>query len=225
MNQKQRQRLGSAIGSAILSCAALSLTTIDTAQAAVLTYNFGVGGGPSGFFKFNNSSLKGIGDEEIAVSEGRLNGFTAPNVSSAQLQGKEYHDLAGAIALLYQGEFQGLRASGSDSVTKEINTRYPGEPGGPAYIKYEAGALWRMDRGASPPDTWTSYFSGFRQILVTPPNDRQYITDRIIINDRKVSYRLVDTAAEPVPEPVTVAGTALALAGLSWLKQKKKQAA
>ena len=219
MNQKQRQRLGSAIGSAILSCAALSLTTIDTAQAAVLTYNFGVGGGPSGFFKFNNSSLRGIGDEEIAVSEGKLNGFTSAFSS------KEYDNLAGAIVLFSQGEFRGLRASGGDQSTREINTRYPGEPGGPAYIKYEAGALWRMDRGASRPDTWTSYFSGFRQILVTPPNDRQYITDRIIINDREVSYTLVDTAAEPVPEPVTVAGTALALAGLSWLKQKKKQAA
>lgn len=58
MNQKQRQRLGSAIGSAILSCAALSLTTIDTAQAAVLTYNFGVGGGPSGFLSLTTPRLE-----------------------------------------------------------------------------------------------------------------------------------------------------------------------
>ncbi|MBE9185846.1 PEP-CTERM sorting domain-containing protein [Microcoleus sp. LEGE 07076] len=42
--------------------------------------------------------------------------------------------------------------------------------------------------------------------------------------DRPVSYTLVDTAAEPVPEPITVAGTALALVGLSWLKQNKKMA-
>ena len=219
MNQKQRQRLGSAIASTILSCAALSLTTIDKAQAAVLTYNFGVGGGPSGFFKFNNSSLTGIGSEEIAVSEGRLNGFTSAFSS------KEYDNLAGASVLFSQGEFRGLRASGGDSSTREINTSYPGEPGGPYYIKYEAGASWWMGSGASRPDTWTSYFSGFRQILVTPPNDRQYITDRIIINDREVSYTLVDTEAEPVPEPLTAGGTALALAGLSWLKHKKKVAA
>ncbi|WP_442923128.1 PEP-CTERM sorting domain-containing protein [Microcoleus sp. A006_D1] len=32
----------------------------------------------------------------------------------------------------------------------------------------------------------------------------------------------MDTAAEPVPEPITVGGTALALAGLIWLKHKKK---
>ena len=212
-------RLGSAIGSTILSCAALSLATIDTAQAAVLTYNFGVGGGPSGFLKFNNSSLRGIGAEEIAVSEGKLNGFTSA------FSGKEYDNLAGAIALFYQGEFRGLLASGGDSSTKEINI--PAEvPGGPYYIKYEAGALWRMEtNGRSGAGMWRSYFSGFRQTLVTPPNDRKYIIDRTIINDAPVSYTLVDTAAEPVPEPVTVAGTALALAGLSWLKHKKKMAA
>ena len=39
-----------------------------------------------------------------------------------------------------------------------------------------------------------------------------------------IAYTLVDTAAEPVPEPITFAGTALAIAGLSWLKHKKKMA-
>ncbi|MCC3638810.1 MAG: hypothetical protein JGK13_31410 [Microcoleus sp. PH2017_37_MFU_D_B] len=68
MNQKQRQRLGSAIGSTILSYAALSLVGVDKTQAAVLTYNFQVEkGGGSGFFKFSDSSLTGIGSEKIAV--------------------------------------------------------------------------------------------------------------------------------------------------------------
>jgi hypothetical protein len=35
----------------------------------------------------------------------------------------------------------------------------------------------------------------------------------------------VDIEPEPVPEPLTAGGTALALAGLTWLKQKKKMAA
>jgi len=39
-----------------------------------------------------------------------------------------------------------------------------------------------------------------------------------------VSYTLVKTEPEPVPEPLTAGGTALALAGLSWLKHKKKMA-
>jgi hypothetical protein len=38
-----------------------------------------------------------------------------------------------------------------------------------------------------------------------------------------VSYTLVNR--ETVPEPLTAGGTALALAGLSWLKHKKKMAA
>jgi hypothetical protein len=50
------------------------------------------------------------------------------------------------------------------------------------------------------------------------------LTDRSIYRDDEVDYTLVDIAPEPVPEPLTAGGTALALAGLSWLKQKKKMA-
>jgi hypothetical protein len=35
----------------------------------------------------------------------------------------------------------------------------------------------------------------------------------------------VDTEAEAVPEPLTAGAAALALAGLSWLKHKKKMTA
>jgi hypothetical protein len=225
MNLKQTQRVGSAIASTILCLAAVSLATVDKAQAAILTYNFGIGDArPLGFFKFNNTSLTGIGDEEIAVSEGKLNDFTASFFGgNYQLQGKEYYDLAGAIVLFYQGEFRGLRASGSDSATSEINIP-AGEPGGPYNIKYRGSASWSMDtNGRSSPDFWQSYFSGYREVIVTPPNSRPVIADRTIINNGEVIYTLVDTAAEPVPEPVTIAGTALAIAGFSWLKSQKKK--
>ena len=225
MNQKQRQRLGSAIASTILGFATLSLAPIDTAQAAVLTYNFGVGGGQSGFFKLSNSSLTGIGSERIAVSEGRLNGFTASFGTPYQLKGKDYYDLARAIALFYRGEFQGLLAGGGDLSTSEINIP-PEVPGGPYYLKYEGRAFWSMaTNGGSGTNFWQSYFSGYREILVTLMSGQQLIVERTIINDAKVSYTLVDTAAEPVPEPITIAGTALALAGLSWLKHQKKKVA
>ena len=219
MNQKQRQRVGSAIASTILSCAALSLAVVDKAQAAVLTYNFEVSGGwPSGFFKLNNTSLTGIGDEEIAVSEGKLNHFTSAFSS------KEYYNLAGAIVLFYQGEFRGLQARGSDSSTREIDL--PDVPGGPYYVKYDSSAYWRMDTsGASSPGRWRSYFSGSRETIIRNRERVLAIDGRRIINSAQVSYTLVDTEAEPVPEPITIAGTALGLAGLSWLKHKKKMAA
>jgi hypothetical protein len=51
------------------------------------------------------------------------------------------------------------------------------------------------------------------------------LINRSIYRDTPVSYTLVDTEPEPVPEPLTAGGTALALAGLSWLKHKKKMAA
>jgi hypothetical protein len=49
--------------------------------------------------------------------------------------------------------------------------------------------------------------------------------DRSFSRDVPVSLILVDTEPEAVPEPLTAGGTALALAGLTWLKQKKKMAA
>jgi hypothetical protein len=50
------------------------------------------------------------------------------------------------------------------------------------------------------------------------------LVNRSSTRDYEVSYTLVNTEAEPVPEPLTAGGTALALAGLSWLKHKKKMA-
>jgi hypothetical protein len=71
MSQKQRQRLGSAIASTILSLfSAVSLVGVDKAQAAVLTYSSL--DNSSNFFKVNNSSLTGIGVEYVTVSEGKF---------------------------------------------------------------------------------------------------------------------------------------------------------
>ncbi|WP_293354087.1 MULTISPECIES: PEP-CTERM sorting domain-containing protein [unclassified Microcoleus] len=212
MNQKQRQRLGSAIASTILSFAAVSVAAVEKAQAAVLTYNFQVEkGGGSGFFKFSDSSLTGIGYEKIAVGEGRFN--TPIRVY------KDDYDLAGAIALFNQGNFRGLQASGVEYATTEEAR------GGTDYIKFQSSATWYMGtEEASNLGTWASYFWGYGETIVS--NRNGYLgRGRTIISSARVSYTLVDTAAEPVPEPITIAGTGLALVGLSWLKHKKKMAA
>lgn len=224
MNQKQRQRLGSAIASTILSFAALSLAAVDKAQAAVLTYNFEVETvGAGGFFKFSNSSLTGIEREELAVSEGRLNGFTAPSNSNYQQQGKEYYDLVGATVVFFQGEFIGILASGNDGASGEVDL--PDVPGGPFYVKYQSWATWYTYSGAAIVDGIKRSSSSFQGSIGTVISNRERvlaISDRRIISGADISYTLVDTAAEPVPEPITVGGTALALAGLSWLKHQKK---
>jgi hypothetical protein len=177
-----------------------------------------------GFFKLSNSSLTGIGSEQIAVGEGRFNTFATASDSSNGLKGKDFYDLAGAIALFFQGEFRGLSASGSDTATREIDL--PDVPGGPFYVKYDSGASWSIGTsGASSPDMWRSYFSGYRETIVSNREGPFIIINRRILNGAEVSYSLVNTEAEPVPEPLTAGGTALALAGLSWLKHKKKMAA
>ena len=123
MNQKQRQRLGSAIiASTMLSCAAVSLAGVDQAQAAVLTYNFTVGDNlGSGFFKFNNSSFAGIGEETFLVSEGRFDTPLVINDSNYGLKGKDYYDLVGAKILFDGGILSGLQARGEDFATNKIN--------------------------------------------------------------------------------------------------------
>jgi hypothetical protein len=222
MNHKQMPRLGSAIASTILSVFwAVSLVGVDKAQAATLTYNLQVGGSQGkNFFKVDNSSLTGIGEEYIRVSEGRLYGFTLP--------GKEYDNLAGAGALFYQGDFIGLQVSRSDYATSEIILIPPDEPGGPLYIKSTRNIYWSITNYRTGFSTWDpAVLNGYYEQYTSYNGGSTDLTNRSFFNDISVSYNLVDTAAaaEPVPEPLTAGGTALALAGLSWLKHKKKMAA
>jgi hypothetical protein len=218
MNQKQMPRLGSAIASTILSVfSAVSLVGVDKAQAAILTYNFNADGYASGSFKVDNSSVTGIDFEGIPVSEGRLYSFI--------LEGEEYSNLAGATAIFSEGDFRGLWASGSDYVAYE-SISAPDEPGGTFYLVEERYLYWEI---------YYTYFSGYSQNSLRSFNYESYIDDGSLIEesyvplyspfwrDKEVSYTLVKT--ETVPEPLTAGGTALALAGLSWLKHKKKMAA
>jgi len=214
-------RLGSAIASTILSLfSAVSLVGVDQAQAAVLHYNFDAESGyASGFFKVDNSSLTGTGIEveEIAVSEGRLYGVTLS--SEYKKHPKEYYDLAGATAYFYQGNFRGLRASGFDELTPEDNIIVDE---GETYYTNNTGAIqWSMDtNGLASDEMWTSIFAGYYEVILGLD-----AVDRRIAFGTPVSYTLVNTEPSPVPEPLTAGGTALALAGLSWLKHKKKMAA
>ena len=212
MSNKLLPRLGSAIASTILSYAAVSFVVVDKAQAAVLNYTINgsyiSGGSNLSFLKVDTSSLTGIGSEQIAVSEGRFYGGTLEG-------GKEYDNLAGESAVFYQGDFRGLRASGGDDVIREIIIP-PDEPGGPLYVKVDRRIYWILET--------TSFFRYYDEYTTyNAGSPRQ--TNRDYVRNSPVSYTLVNTEPSPVPEPLTAGGTALALAGLSWLKHKKKMAA
>jgi len=221
MSHKQMPRLGSAIASTILSlCSAVSLIGIDQAQAAVLHYNFQIENGVgNGSFKVDTSSLTGIGYEEVFVSDGILSSaFYVPNgygpkwvngLLYLQTFGgssiNEFNPYPGATAKFYQGEFLGLQVSRSDQ------GQYKGQ-----IIK----ASWSFDLYPNA-SMWTSRFSGSYE--ESPCNPNYYpgpysLPCKKQVDDAEVYYTLV-------PEPLTAGGTALALAGLSWLKHKKKKAA
>jgi hypothetical protein len=220
MSYKQMPRLGSAIASTILSVFwAVSLVGVDKAQAAVLTYNFD-GDDANGFFKVDNSSLTGTGIEveAIAVSQGRLYTWLTSGFNRYKRQPKEYFDLAGATAYFYQGNFRGLRASGWDELTPEDNIIV--DEGETYYTNNTGHVVWSMDTYGLTDEMWTSVFQGYYEVILG-----SCCVDRRIVYGTPVSYTLVNTEPSPVPEPLTAGGTALALAGLSWLKHKKKMAA
>ena len=225
MSQKLMPRLGSAIASTILSYAAVSLVGVDKAQAAVLTYNFDLPGA-SGYLKVSNSSLRETGFygfQETFVSEGRFYGYTFPELGSE----KKYYDLAGAPALFRTGEFLGFYASGRDSGSIDYIIP-PDPPSRPLFLRFESSAYWEVSTTSAflisetfrRQVNYQSYIDDGS--IVTESYNRDY---RFYVTDARVSYTLVNTEAEPVPEPLTAGGTALALAGLSWLKHKKKMAA
>jgi len=230
MNHKLLPRLGSAIATTIVSYAAVSLAGVDQAQAAVLAYNFQVKGRDigspdigSGFFKVSDSSVTGIGVEEIAVSEGRFYGFT---LGSFFEESKEYYDLAGASVVFYQGGFRGLNARGRDEATRVREFSSGKEPYEPVYVTWRGSNDWDIFTFYQPdPTNWKSVLFGRESLSISSSDGRTNSRSENFVRDRPVSYTLVDTATEPVPEPLTAGAAALALAGLSWLKHKKKMAA
>jgi len=218
MSQKLMPRLGSAIASTILSLfSGVSLVGVDKAQAALLTYTLDLDSTPGrSFLKVDNSTLTGIGVEEIAVSEGRLYGYTFPS-------SKEYQDLAGVTASFYEGAFRGLNTSGGDDLITEVSYQDPGEP--PVWFIVDSRISWFMETFPTPyldsPPGSTFYM--YYEQYTTDRDGRTELTGRNRFNTY-FDYTLVDTEAEPVPEPLTVGTAAVALAGLSWLKHKKKMA-
>ena len=142
MSYKLMPRLGSAIASTILSVFwAVSLVGVDNAQAAVLNYKFQTQGG-EGFFKVSDSSLTGIGVEEIAVSEGKFNSLIR---DLPYIGGKEFNDLATtARVIFYQGVLVGLQAGGGESGTSKVMfppNEYDAEP---FFLHFSGSASWSI---------------------------------------------------------------------------------
>ena len=219
MSYKHMPRLGSAIASTILSLfSAVLLVGVDKAQAVRLTYTIDdsdfkvdtsslIDNSGLSFFKVDTSSLTGIGVEEVPVLDGRFYGYTLRG-------GKEFYDLVGAARVLFfQGEFRGLQAGGSDQVIRLFDGNF----------KIDSRVYWSIyiyPRPNTLESLLDGYFEEYRGY-----GDRLFRYQPRIQSGIPVSYTLVNTEPEPVPEPLTAGGTALALAGLSWLKQKKKMAA
>ncbi|MCC3602658.1 MAG: PEP-CTERM sorting domain-containing protein [Microcoleus sp. PH2017_29_MFU_D_A] len=227
MTNNTRNILAVLAGTAICY-GAISIADMPIARSAVLTYNLKAPGFASGLVKFSNSGIVGIGIEEATVSEGRLNtvfvaGLAGPSSPEYRLPRREYYDLAGAIALFFEGEFRGIKARGSDRLTEVVDI--PDTGFGEYYTRYESGAAWSLDtNGLSNPGRWISGFEGYTETYIYARTHFLGVERSPYRSGNTMLYELADTAAEPVPEPMTVAGTALALVGFAGFKQTKKMA-
>jgi hypothetical protein len=227
MTNNTRNILAVLAGTAICY-GAISIADMPIARSAVLTYNLKAPGFASGLVKFSNSGIVGIGIEEATVSEGRLNtvfvaGLAGPSSPEYRLPRREYYDLAGAIALFFEGEFRGIKARGSDRLTEVVDI--PDTGFGEYYTRYESGAAWSLDtNGLSNPGRWISGFEGYTETYIYARTHFLGVERSPYRSGNTMLYELADTAAEPVPEPMTVAGTALALVGFAGFKQRKKMA-
>jgi hypothetical protein len=219
MSKNTLKIVATLVGTAI-GYGAISTASMLPAQAAVLTYNFSSDYG-KGFVQFSNSGIAGIDVEEVTVSEGKLTTLFDFN---ADLVNPRSHDLAGAKAVFDQGEFRGLKARGSDLIFTNIVDRP--DTVFREYYRYENYISWYFDTDRSISGQWYSILMAGQQINI-------YNRTGLLVGfgdtnvshaDRTAIYTLAGTTAEPVPEPMTVAGTALALASLAGLKHRKKKA-
>ncbi|MGL5060953.1 MAG: PEP-CTERM sorting domain-containing protein [Microcoleus sp.] len=217
---KNTRNIVAVLAGTALCYGAISTVYTPIAQAAVLTYNFSSDYG-KGFVKFSNSGITGIDVEEITISEGKL---TTLFDFHADLVNPRSHDLAGTKAVFDRGEFRGLKATDSELIATELvdspNTVF-GEP-----YRYEKYLGWYFDTDRSISGQWYSILSAGEQGYYYKSTGALIaLTDTAVSDaDWTAIYTLADTAPEPVPEPMTVAGTALALASFVGLKHRKKMA-
>jgi hypothetical protein len=222
MTKKTAQKLVSAVLGTALSYAAISAVAASKVEAAVLTYNFSVSGSFGGSFKVDSASLQQQENHSdpkhqfALISEGQFNFFD----SFTKL--KPY-SLAGNKVLFYDGKIGALLASGGDGIVEA------GDPRG-GVISFDRRVYWSFTgytHGYSPSLYATSVATLIHEILITPRTGSQLIERKILQIDRDVSYTLVNESnidgAATVPEPITMAGTALAIAGFAAFKNRRKR--
>jgi hypothetical protein len=221
MTNKTAKRLVSALLATALSYAAISAVATFKAQAAVLTYNFSVAGSSGGFFKVDSASFQQQENSSDSkhqfalISEGQFN-FVDP------FSNPKPYSLVGSKVLFYDGKIGALLASGGGRIVEA------GDPRGGA-ISFDRRLFWKFfgyTHGYSPSLYATSLATLIHEVLITPRSGSQLIERKIFRLNQDVSYTLVNETnidgAESVPEPITMAGTALAIAGFAAFKNRRR---
>ncbi len=222
------------IGSSIIAFATGLAAETPKAQAAVLTYNFTANttgwttGTYTGYFKFDNSSLTGIGEEIVGISEGVFNFVGADGQPSS-------YGLRSPISRKFNNRNTFLGEGIMSSVDIEayiLNGDFLGLSVGRFGLSSVSGVSRFIDEGLrqfTTSDVLYMTFNPYTDVIdgyLSVPRNRLF--SEKIPYQGTVTYSgpvrpFGEIVAEPVPEPMTVAGTALALAGFAALKRQKNR--
>ncbi|MGL5063369.1 MAG: PEP-CTERM sorting domain-containing protein [Microcoleus sp.] len=234
MNNQILNKILGAIGTIALAIVAGLAAETPKAQAAVLSYNFTTDttgwttGTYSGFFKFDNSSLTGIGEEVVGISEAVFNFVDAENKPRTYNFGSS-SKVSFGINNVYRDIF--ITSSAIDIAVYLLDGELLGLSFGRFALSSISGAPRFIDEGLRQfttsdvlymtIDPYTDVIDGYLRM----PLNRLASID--LPYQGTVNYtgpdRAVDVPCATVPEPMTVAGTALALASCAAFKRKKNQ--
>lgn len=213
---RQKTLLGAMLGSTLIAFGISS-----NAQAATLTYNFKFNvyrasnnaniGQFNGSFSLDNSGLTGVGLENVPISQGTFDWLRAAAWYDPGKINNNYvvglfpnlgpWDLAGSVAQILDGRFQGIRANGYDSAKKEMSSIY-----------WYSNNTWKLE-DKSFKATWDYGWSWLGS------NSADLYGQFKIEGPEEVVEK---TETEAVPEPLTMFGSILGFGAIALRRAKGK---
>lgn len=208
--------LGAMLGSTLIA-----FGISGNAQAATLTYNFTFNvyrgsnnaniGQFNGSFSLDNSGLTGVGVENVPVAQGTFDWLRAAVWYDPDKINNNYvvglfpnlgpWDLAGSVAKILDGRFQGIMANGYDSASKDISSNY-----------WYSNNTWKLEDksfNATWDYGWSWLGSGsedlYGQFKIEGPEEVVEMTE-----------------TEAVPEPLTMLGSILGFGAIALRRAKRK---
>jgi hypothetical protein len=206
----------------------LAMSIGATAQAATLTYDFKFNvyrgsnkanlGQFNGNFTLENSGLTGVGQESVQIKQGSFDWLRSAvwydpnkinnNYVAGLFPGLGLWDLAGSVAQILDGRFQGIMAKGYDAADKEMSSLY-----------WYSNNTWQI-QGNKFDATWNYGWSWSGSGSEKLYGAFEIQGPQAVVEAPKSPD--VEENLESVPEPLTLFGSVFGLGVMALRKHKSK---